>query len=291
MGGTVKKYFTSSPHPSLPPRRGEGVFLQRFNQKIISGIKRLSRLPRSLQPAYFKSGFDYFFPKFNLMKTLERIVPQASLNQISMVVDSTLHDQTLLDIQNLRSQANGMLSDHELNFIHALVLLSQPEVIIETGVASGGSSASLLSGLGKNHKGKLVSIDLPCVKKNGEIVCMSNAYQFQPHETSTVPNFDAVGWLVAAHCKDRWSLRLGDSLELLPQILEALGKVDLFLHDSLHTYSHMKSEFEIVWPYLSSGGLLLADDIFAFEHSAFSDFARHVDRSFFSYSGIGIIVK
>ena len=261
------------------------------NQKIISGLKRLSKLPTSLKQAYFKSGFDYFFPKINLVRTLEFIVPQINLDRISAAVDSTLQDQNLIEIQSSRPQANGMLSDHELHLIHALVLLSRPEVVIETGVASGGSSVSLLSALCKNNKGKLVSIDLPCVKRNDEIVCLSDTYKFQPHETSTVPDFDAVGWLVPDSFKDRWSLQLGDSLILLPQVLKNLGTVDLFLHDSLHAYSHMKTEFETVWPYLSPGGLLLADDIFAFGHSAFSDFAQEVGRDFFSYSGIGIIVK
>lgn len=260
-------------------------------QKIVSGIKRLSRLPKSLKPAYFKSGFDYFFPKLNLMKTLKLIAPQTDLDRIHQVVNSTLNDQTLLEIQGLRSQANGMLSDHELNLIHAIVLLCQPEIVVETGVANGSSSAALLSALCKNNKGRLISIDLPSMMIDGKVKCMSAAYHFEVGETSTVPDFDQVGWLVPDNCKERWVLHLGDSLDLIPEVLRVSGGVDLFLHDSLHSYTHMKSEFEMIWPHLNCGGLLVADDIFHFEHSAFSDFAQGVSRNFFSYSGMGIIIK
>lgn len=264
-----------------------------MSQKIVEGLKRLSKLPEPLKLAYAKSGFDYFFPKLNLINTLKLIASQTKIspNQIFAVVDSTFRDQTLLDLRNSRAQANGMLSDHELNFIHALVLLAEPETVIETGVASGGSSAAILSALCKIEKGKLISIDLPCVKKNDQVVCMSKAYQFEAHETSTVSDFESAGWLVSRSFKHRWSLHLDDSLVLLPQLLKGLGTIDLFLHDSFHSYSHMKSELQMVWPYLNSGGLLLADDIFAFGHCAFSDFAREIGRKFFSYSGIGIVIK
>jgi predicted O-methyltransferase YrrM len=37
--------------------------------------------------------------------------------------------------------------------------------------------------------------------------------------------------------------------------------VDLFVHDSLHTYRNMRREFELVWPRLRTGGVILADDV------------------------------
>ena len=35
----------------------------------------------------------------------------------------------------------------------------------------------------------------------------------------------------------------------------------MFLHDSLHTYSHMMYEYTTAWPYIRVGGVLLSDDI------------------------------
>jgi predicted O-methyltransferase YrrM len=40
-----------------------------------------------------------------------------------------------------------------------------------------------------------------------------------------------------------------------------VNNVDLFLHDSLHTYRNMRREFEAVWPRLRTGGVILADDV------------------------------
>ena len=37
--------------------------------------------------------------------------------------------------------------------------------------------------------------------------------------------------------------------------------MDLFVHDSLHTYRNMRREFEAVWPHLRTGGVILADDV------------------------------
>ena len=54
---------------------------------------------------------------------------------------------------------------------------------------------------------------------------------------------------------------MGKAEELLPPLLEELGAIDLFLHDSLHTYEHMLFEFRTAWPHLNSGGLLLAHDV------------------------------
>ena len=61
--------------------------------------------------------------------------------------------------------------------------------------------------------------------------------------------------------RDRWILYRGASARVLPGLLEELETVDLFVHDSLHTYRNMRREFEAVWPRLRAGGALLADDV------------------------------
>jgi predicted O-methyltransferase YrrM len=50
------------------------------------------------------------------------------------------------------------------------------------------------------------------------------------------------------------------------------------MHDSLHTYKNMKMEFELVWPRLSPGGVLIADDIEG--NAAFHEFAGRSDVAF-----------
>src|SRR5262249_54929544 len=82
------------------------------------------------------------------------------------------------------------------------------------------------------------------------------------------------GWMVPKRLQPRWSLHLGAVETLLPNLLQQLGPIDLFVHDSLHTYEHMRFEFELAYPHLKPGGLLLADD--ALWNPAFLDFARNV---------------
>ncbi len=61
---------------------------------------------------------------------------------------------------------------------------------------------------------------------------------------------------------------------MVPELLAQLGTVDVFIHDSLHTYEHMKFEFEQAYPHIRPGGLLISDD--ALWNSSFQEFAQQV---------------
>jgi hypothetical protein len=120
------------------------------------------------------------------------------------------------------------------------------------------TSAYILAALEANEQGHLYSIDLPPLGKNGD---------------------DYVGWLVPNELQKRWSLRRGTSRRLLGPLIAELGAIDLFVHDSLHTYKNMKHEFETVWPDLRVGGVLISDDIEG--NAAFLQLAlsKKLDRS------------
>jgi hypothetical protein len=62
---------------------------------------------------------------------------------------------------------------------------------------------------------------------------------------------------------------------LLPAVVAGVPAVDIFLHDSLHTYRNMRFEYQTVWPHLREGGVLLSDDVAM--NRAFGDFCA--DRS------------
>ena len=74
--------------------------------------------------------------------------------------------------------------------------------------------------------------------------------------------------------RKRWQLHLGDAKDILPALLPSISPLDIFVHDSLHTYDHMLFECRKAWPYLRSGGILVADDIDL--HTAFLDFAQEI---------------
>jgi predicted O-methyltransferase YrrM len=53
-----------------------------------------------------------------------------------------------------------------------------------------------------------------------------------------------------------------------------LGSVDMFIHDSLHTYEHMVWEYRVAFPQIRPGGLLVSDD--ALWNAAFPEFSAEV---------------
>src|SRR5687767_12401824 len=111
--------------------------------------------------------------------------------------------------------------------LYVVVRAAKPRVVVETGVASGVSSAHILRALAANGTGALYSIDLPNVQ-----------------EHSTLPKGRMSGWIVPDSLRKRRKLYLGDSRELLPELLQDLGNIDMFLHDSDHSYENMTFEFE-----------------------------------------------
>jgi predicted O-methyltransferase YrrM len=136
---------------------------------------------------------------------------------------------------------------------YAAVRALNPECVVETGVANGVSSSYLLLALHNNGgSGRLHSIGLD--------------------DPAFLPPGDKPGWLVPDWLRERWQLHIGDARQILPSLLSRLGTVDVFIHDSLHTYEHMMWELETAYPVVRCGGLLFADD--ALWNNAFQDFAR-----------------
>jgi len=170
---------------------------------------------------------------------------------------------------------------------YAVVRLMKPNVVVETGVAEGLSSWFILLALEQNGRGILHSIDLP----NQDIELFPGG----PRQTEILPDGKQTGFIVPENLRTHWQLHLGNAKELLPRLLHSLGKIDIFLHDSLHTYDHMMFEYRTAWAYLREGGVLLSDDVDL--HTALSDFAAeancpHVIFNFVPRSkGVGAIRK
>jgi len=116
----------------------------------------------------------------------------------------------------------------------------RPRVVVETGVAYGVTSAYILAALAENGYGDLYSIDLPPLAPN------ASRY---------------IGYFVPTELRSRWKLKLGPAQKLLPALLQQTQPIDIFIHDSLHTYSHMKWEFASALSALRKGGVLISDDI------------------------------
>jgi predicted O-methyltransferase YrrM len=153
---------------------------------------------------------------------------------------------------------------------YAAIRAFAPDVVVETGVANGVSTSYILLALQKNGRGKLHSIELG--------------------DPQYLPPGKQPGWMVPEWLKQNWDLRIGDSRALLPQLLSEFAVIDVFIHDSLHTFDHMLWEFRAAYPRLRVGGLLISDD--AAWNPAFSEFTREVGARHASVlRGVGFLQK
>jgi len=169
----------------------------------------------------------------------------------------------------------GATPPFDCDTLYLLVRTLRPEVVVETGVCYGASSAYILQALKDNGRGELYSIDLG--------------------NTSNEPPND---FFVPGRLRNRWHLIIGDCKEQLPLLLARLGRIDLFHHDSLHTYEHMMWEYSTALPYLSANGILSSHDVRTivdlrrpFQPNPFSVFCeQHRLRSVVSFN-VGIAMR
>jgi Methyltransferase domain len=117
----------------------------------------------------------------------------------------------------------------------------RPLKVVETGVARGITSRFILEALAENGEGHLWSIDLPPPGR---------------HDLRS-----AIGAAVPDDLRGRWSYVKGSSRRRLPGLLDTLGEIDLFLHDSRHSERNLLYELERARAALRPGGLIIADDV------------------------------
>lgn len=165
--------------------------------------------------------------------------------------------------------------------LYTVMRLLKPSIVVETGVASGISTSFILLALEHNQYGSLYSIDLP-------------TYMIPQHykiiDQVTVPEGKAIGWIVPDNLRHRWNLITGKSSENLKPLLERLSSVDIFIHDSEHTYENMMFEFETAWKFLNKNGLLISHDVNW--NNAFSDFTNSTpNKSLIIDSLLGFAIK
>ena len=162
------------------------------------------------------------------------------------------HATALASVAKLDDDWSSMDADTSLGELaYALVRRDRPDVVIETGVARGITSAFVLAALEDNGHGKLHSIDLPPPRMvEAELVSTAIPIPLRP----------------------RWTYHWGSSRRLLKRVLrDAPGERRMFIHDSDHSYANMRWELETAWAALSPGDVLLCDD--ANFHAGFADAA------------------
>ena len=147
-------------------------------------------------------------------------------------------------------------NDGDAGFVRAIWWLTRhlrPQNVVETGVAHGVTSRFILEALKRNGYGHLWSIDLPPLERSWR---------------------QEVGAAVGHDHSDRWTYIKGSSRRRLPGLLDNLGQIDLFIHDSLHSERNVRFELDRAWPTLGPKGALVVDDVDA--NWAFRSFTETV---------------
>src|SRR5436190_19108988 len=166
----------------------------------------------------------------------------------------------------------GAIGHTEGAYLYAVLRHVRPRVAVETGVANGFSTAFSLLALKQNGEGHLHSVDLPReVGRNYEAGTF-----YEGEGRAGIPTGSEPGWLIPPELRQRWTLILGRTQDELPPLLDRLGTIDSFMHDSEHSFECMWFEFNEAWQHLRGGGLLLSDDVNSTE--AFPRFAGDQGR-------------
>lgn len=141
--------------------------------------------------------------------------------------------------------------ERETSFlIYAVCRLNSPANVLETGVADGRSSFFWLRAMMKNGKGKLNSVDVS----------------------------EDVGQLLQEEEKNYWSLHIlkAPQRASFNRMLDSIAPLDIFFHDSDHTYGWQIFEYRVALKKISPDGIFLSDDV---DHNlAFFDLCKANDR-------------
>jgi predicted O-methyltransferase YrrM len=186
-------------------------------------------------------------------------------------------------IEKVLSYCAGPNMYHKTGWLYVLCRQTRPHLVVETGVRAGASSSFILQAMTDNNEGVLYSIDLP-----------NSSYEYVKDNLKQIHS-DAMargtvtGFAVPNELRKRWNLIIGDARLELPKLLSSCGEIDLFFHDSEHTYDHMMFEFSTVFDNIRRGGIISADD--SDWNSSFVDFCTERGMKTFSVGGGSFAVK
>lgn len=174
----------------------------------------------------------------------------------------------------------GWVNMEDALFLYWVVRHLKPKTIVQTGVCNGLSSAFMMLALAKNGpEGTLHVIDLPQIfdPRNSAWTEKGKAYGVM------IPEGRTSGWIVPDAYRDRFEVQNGDAKLLLPPLLERLKTIDMFYHDSDHSYEHMIFEFMEAKKYLNAAGVVVSDDISW--NASLWDFADQYSAPAYNYRG------
>lgn len=163
------------------------------------------------------------------------LVSGHSVAESREAIEELASDRWLIDHVRVATEGAGRsgLYDKEARFgrrlgWYALVRLTRPELVIETGTDKGLGALAIARALQRNGTGRLITMDI------------------NPDAGQLLRDFEGP-----------WDIEIGDSIQLLSSVDEP---VNMFIHDSLHTSAHEAAELSAIQDRLASSALTISDN-------------------------------
>jgi len=220
-----------------------GVWL--FTQTFISNLRTdFIKLYRSPQGS--KKGIVFITTKyFNKEEKGGAVITRSFFNYMHERIGEERTKEILGESEKIWGYIRGkigygrywQITRDEVRVLYSLVTVKTPQTVIETGMGPGTSTTTILSALPPG--GRLISIDPgePYGKGDRE-----------------------VGFVIPENLRTNLTYVKGRSSEKLVQVLRTTGKVDIFFHDSDHSYENVLFELKTVFPFLSKDFLIILDN-------------------------------
>ncbi len=172
-----------------------------------------------------------------------------SLDEFARSLDAELWETSQRFGADLQAHAERRLSEvgeafgggGDYRLLYFLVRHLRPQVVVETGVAAGFSSAAILQAMAECGTGQLYSSDFPYVRLHDP----------EKH----------IGCVVEEELRDRWKLRTQGDRVNLPAFANELSRIDMMHYDSDKSYEGRELALAVLGPKFSKSTIIVFDDI------------------------------
>ena len=152
----------------------------------------------------------------------------------------------------------GWMNLDDALLLYWLIRQLKPRTVVETGVCNGFSTGLIALALDQNRNG-------------GKVHAIGRAKIFDSmdpfwtekgrRDGEVVVGGQNLGWMIPDAYRNCVELYSGEAESVLPDLVDRTESIDLFFHDSDHSYDHMMFEFNEAARKLSKSGVIVADNI------------------------------